>query len=241
MKNRIYFFTGTGNSLKAAKDIAANLPETERIGFVFPIYCWGLPLMVEKFIKDSHFPKQGDTYFFVVATFGGVAGAALGQARDILLEKGVNLNYGAKIKMFANALFCYNMSKNIEKTTEKSNKRIETLIPNIVNMETNRIPPTNKFWFNIYKKSIDKIHEFSDDFNLNGDCNSCGICRDCCPAKNITINNGRPEFQSRCEACVSCIQHCPKKAINYAQKTQNRRRYAHPQITCEEISQFFKS
>lgn len=29
MNNQIYFFTGTGNSLKVAKDIASELPECE--------------------------------------------------------------------------------------------------------------------------------------------------------------------------------------------------------------------
>ncbi|MCL1987197.1 MAG: 4Fe-4S ferredoxin, partial [Firmicutes bacterium] len=62
MKNRIYFFTGTGNSLKAAKYIAealgdceilaickgadVNVPnECETVGFVLPVYFFGLPKM----------------------------------------------------------------------------------------------------------------------------------------------------------------------------------------------------
>lgn len=83
MKNRIYFFTGTGNSLKVAKEIAAELPECElfaikkdmdrtipmgyeRIGFVFPVYYWGLPAMVSNFIKNATFAEKCDTYFFAV-------------------------------------------------------------------------------------------------------------------------------------------------------------------------------
>ncbi|MDR3600940.1 MAG: 4Fe-4S ferredoxin, partial [Desulfosporosinus sp.] len=63
MRNRIYFFTGTGNSLKVAQDIAKALPSCElvaiykdtlleipsgyeRIGFVFPNYAGGPPSMV---------------------------------------------------------------------------------------------------------------------------------------------------------------------------------------------------
>ena len=78
MKNRIYFFTGTGNSLKAAKEIAADLPESElvaiergmdsiipsgygRIGLVFPVYYWGPPAMVVDFMKNANFAEQGDT------------------------------------------------------------------------------------------------------------------------------------------------------------------------------------
>ncbi len=69
MKNRIYFFTGTGNSLNAAKKIAESLPDCElvaickdttlevpsgceRIGFVFPNYAGGPPKMVADFVRN---------------------------------------------------------------------------------------------------------------------------------------------------------------------------------------------
>ena len=65
MKNIIYCFTGTGNSLHTANAIAAALPDctvvsvsakelvlpdasTERIGFVYPVYAGGLPLIDTK-------------------------------------------------------------------------------------------------------------------------------------------------------------------------------------------------
>ena len=65
MKTIIYYFTGTGNSLAAAKKIAAAtgdcklipiallqktsgdiVPVAERVGIVCPVYFSGLPLMV---------------------------------------------------------------------------------------------------------------------------------------------------------------------------------------------------
>jgi len=67
MKNVIYYFTGTGNSLAVAKKIAAALgecelvpiaslrdtpaiaPDAERVGIVCPVYFLGLPLMVAEF------------------------------------------------------------------------------------------------------------------------------------------------------------------------------------------------
>ena len=69
MKTTIYYFTGTGNSLKAAKDLCEKLnsceltpiakflemedPEStsEKIGFFFPLYYSGLPKIVLDFVK----------------------------------------------------------------------------------------------------------------------------------------------------------------------------------------------
>ena len=256
MKNRIYFFTGTGNSLKAAKDICENLPECElvpikkgtdcnipqgyeRVGFVFPVYCWGLPAMVADFLQAAAFPQQGSTYFFAVATMGGLPGVAIPQTRDILHEKGMRLNYGRCIRMFANSVSNYNMSRNIEKITRESGKRIQAVIPDIAAMKQNNVAPTNKMIFRLYAGSIAKIHEFGSGFNVNDECVSCQICLSVCPAGNITMQNGKPAFDKHCEGCTACIQHCPKKAINYMAKTQKRRRYTHPQIGHREISQYY--
>ena len=77
-KNIIFYFTGTENSLKVAKDVANIindckvismaaykedncLNDMERIGFVFPVY-GSLPNLVNKFISKIEFPKNKDIY-----------------------------------------------------------------------------------------------------------------------------------------------------------------------------------
>lgn len=89
MNFEIYYFTGTGNSLAVAKDIAAKIKgtlisipsvmdkpsiktEADNIGIVFPSYMahlYGIPLIVERFIKklDDIVSK----YIFAVCTCGG--------------------------------------------------------------------------------------------------------------------------------------------------------------------------
>ncbi|MCK5773172.1 MAG: flavodoxin family protein, partial [Thermoplasmata archaeon] len=69
--NKLYYFTGTGNSLWVAKQLAkqlsnfsiepiANLlsdnkkienPDSDMIGLVFPVYIFGPPLIVNRFIN----------------------------------------------------------------------------------------------------------------------------------------------------------------------------------------------
>ena len=85
MKTKLFFFSGTGNSLKMARDLAAELGDAEvvpipealkklgsidadRIGIVFPVYMWGLPLIVAEFCRRLLAPSSA--YIFGVATCG---------------------------------------------------------------------------------------------------------------------------------------------------------------------------
>ena len=99
----IFCFSGTGNSLKAAKDIAEVLGDTEivlmkgdyklsgkydRIGFVFPSYAGGVPKAVLAYIKALEIAANAADYFFTVVTCGGAARNTLPMLRDALVRKG---------------------------------------------------------------------------------------------------------------------------------------------------------
>lgn len=76
IKNIIFYFSGTGNSLQLAKDIAKEIGDcevlnlaqydtssrvtAERVGIVFPVYFWGIPLAVADFI--GKLPTQAINY-----------------------------------------------------------------------------------------------------------------------------------------------------------------------------------
>lgn len=89
MRMEIYYFSGTGNSLALARDIAAKTNGTpisirsvidqpsiktdaDSIGIVFPAYMahlYGIPLMVERFARKLE--DIGSKYIFAVCTCGG--------------------------------------------------------------------------------------------------------------------------------------------------------------------------
>ena len=71
MMNRIYYFTGTGNSMRAARVIANRLGHTEIVsmradpaeypatdceivGFVFPVYHWTMPAPAVSFVENLY-------------------------------------------------------------------------------------------------------------------------------------------------------------------------------------------
>jgi ferredoxin len=256
LKNRIYFFTGTGNSLWMAHTIADELSDCEvfavkngmdtdipagleRVGIVYPTYGWASPLMIAEFFRKAKFPEQGDTYYFAVTTCGGLALNAIPQANILLAERGIKLHYGASVRMFKNSVLNYNMSKQAVKIAEQSAKRAKPVIRDIAEKREVVIKPINRFLFRLHLDFMKDIHDTDSGYIVGDACISCGLCAKLCPAKNITTETGKPVFRHRCERCLACLQHCPKRAINYKDKTQRRGRYAHPQIPPTEISKYY--
>ena len=58
-------------------------------------------------------------------------------------------------------------------------------------------------------------HFYSRLFRVDSSkCTACGLCMDVCPTANIRKDAlGRPEWDRRCLACLSCEMKCPEEAI----------------------------
>jgi hypothetical protein len=102
MKNTIFYYTGTGNSLWVARTLAEALGDTElisiadwgiekrtidsdAIGFVFPVHIWGVPGRIIEFIDEVELAQPG--YVFAVAVNAGQAASTLVQLKNILKKK----------------------------------------------------------------------------------------------------------------------------------------------------------
>ena len=86
-----------------------------------------------------------------------------------------------------------------------------------------------------YKERWDRdFPQFDSGFLSTHACNACGICEKRCPFENITIES-KPRWR-HCEACLRCINICPKSAIQYGDSTQGRRRYFNPRIAIKELA-----
>jgi ferredoxin len=114
----IYYFTGTGNSLVVARDIAEmtggrlipipSVMESESIatgaevvGIVFPVYYatndGGIPLIVERFLHKLQDIRA--KYLFAVCTHGGVPGTTIENVAAIIRSLGGELAAGFTVKM----------------------------------------------------------------------------------------------------------------------------------------------
>ena len=256
MTTGVYYFSGTGNSLKIAKDLAAELRDAElisiarvinsepkvnyeKIGIVFPVYMWGLPVIVSDFLKKL---KDSKSYFFAVATYGGFPGATIVQAAKLLRANGIKLSSGFTVRMPGNYTPMYGAipEGKQRKMFEEAEKKVRTIAEFVRSAKTNKLeksfPLVNWLFSNkFYSFAAPHIHEMDKRFWADDKCTACGICEKVCPVSNITIANGKPAWHNRCQQCLACLQWCPAEAIQYGKSTEGRTRYRHPQSKAQDF------
>ena len=257
MKTTIYYFTGTGNSLKAARDVAQGLGNTElisigkavkngidiskadRVGIVFPVYVWGAPIIVVNFIKML---QASDKYFFSVVTYGGMPGGTTNQVKNLLKTQGIQLSAGFGIKMPGNytPLYGAKSEETCKKLFDKEKGKIENIVKFVKDGKEGVFE--NSFFLIswlcsglIYNLGIANMHKADKEYWVKDNCTKCGICEKICPVKNINLVDGKPVWNHKCEQCLACLQWCPVEAIQFGKKTETKKRYRHPEVKAEDL------
>lgn len=251
MKNVIFYFSGTGNSLQVAKDIAEKIGEcevfnlakyntgneitAERVGIVFPVYFWGIPNVIARFL--SEIKLTGNPYIFAVATCGGVIGASLVQVDDLLKDNNYKLHSGFMIKMPENYIVKYNADskKKQQKRFCDEELKVSAISKVVINKKEQPVEKSKYLVDTLFGKKVN--HAAAKDFptqdihfSINDTCTGCGKCEKICSVGNISMENRKPTWNHHCEFCLGCLQNCPVEAINYENKTQKRTRYTNPNI-----------
>jgi len=259
MKSIIYYFTGTGNSLAAAKKIAGTLgdcdivpvasfadspgpvaPDAERVGLVCPVYFAGLPAMAASFAERLDLAAAG--YVFSVVTHGGGGGAAaLRQLDGILRDKaGRGLDAGFAVSMPGNYILMHDSpaGEKRDRLLEAANAELDMIAGRIGEGERGSLPnsPVVRIvraltypWFRSH------VHGNDRKFTVSEACTSCGTCAAVCPAGNIEMVGGKPVWNHRCELCCGCIHLCPAEAIQAGSRTEGRQRYRNPSVEIAEL------
>lgn len=255
MEIKIYYFSGTGNSLHIAKELSQKMENVKLypmvkelkktgsirgdiIGLVFPVYMYRAPRIVCKFIKSI----SSANYIFSVATNGGGMGIVFKQINNILKKKKLSLNSGFSIKQPDNYI-PYGPPPEGEKLDELSNNASEKLniVIDRVSKGQNHIDNETSFFHkNIWPGPFYLLgyylgNQLDRDFKVGENCNSCKICKKICPVDNISFETEKPQWNHKCENCFACIQWCPKEQIEYGKKTKGIKRYRHSSIKIKEI------
>lgn len=252
METNLFYFSGTGNCLKVARDLAEALGETEVIsipkvvtqqeitppadcvGIIYPVYMWGMPLIVAEFIKKLKL--NDDQYIFAVATYGGLAGGALRQAADQLKTEGMELSAGFAVAMPGNYTPLYGAisAGKQEEMFKKEKKRIAGIAEIVKARKKSEIEASFGL-FNVVSRVVyglgaPRIPRMDRAFWADDKCNNCGTCQKVCPAQNIKMEDGKPVWMHNCQQCMACLQWCPTEAIQFGRSTVGRRRYHNPNV-----------
>ncbi|MBQ8763058.1 MAG: EFR1 family ferrodoxin [Clostridia bacterium] len=236
----VYYFSATGNSKHAAEVIAEKtgdsavdivevlkngIPEnnSDKTGFVFPVYFWGLPEIIKRFalkIKNSL-----DGYVYCIITCGANTGSA-----DKMLEKalGRKLDYSFSLKMPDNYVVMYDPceKEKAKKYLRHADKELETICADISGGVFKKGGASGGELNSIIVSKLYDPFRKTKKFFADDNCISCGLCEKICPDSVIVIENGKPKWvKSKCQHCTACINRCPAKAIQYGKKTAERGRY----------------
>jgi len=252
MSTRIFYYTGTGNSLWTARQLAqqldtaevismtgtkkeANNTRADIVGFVFPVHIWGVPKLALEFIRDMK--KYPDTYYFAAAVNGGQVSRTLIQLKELMKSWGFDLSSGFSIEMPSNYIPWGGPGSEDEmkRLNEKAVIKIKNAAVVISKKEHKNVekgPLWQRLVFTrIYDMSYKHTQKMDKDFWADEKCNSCGVCLKVCPAKNIMLKSGKPQWNHKCFQCFACLQWCPKQAVQYGKKTAQYPRYHHPEVT----------
>lgn len=233
-KHIICYFSGTGNSLRAAMKIAEEIggaeiisvrcaPESVSaesaavIGFVCPVYEWDLPGAMKDFVKRLKI--NPNAYVFMVATYIAIHGKCFETMAGLLSEKGVSLHYGYALRCVASQCTAYppfppekmmlpRMEKGIQRISKDISARKARAYPHMS-------PIARKLYPKLMTPYMEVEHEYDKGFYTDARCIGCATCAKVCPTRNIVIAGGRPVWNHRCHGCMACVAYCPTKAIQF--------------------------
>ncbi len=255
MRTQLYVYTGTGNSLWVARRLALELKEatlefmpylsrdvrvnTDRVGIIFPVHIWGLPIRVIQFI--NHLQIKPETYFFALAVNAGQPAATLLQLQKLMSTREWSLALGYSIVMPSNYIPWGGPGPmdTQQRLIREAQEKVKAIAESVLRGEQKKVD-RGPLWQNIlfswlYKMSFRKVCKMDKNFWVDDKCNSCEICYKVCPAGNIEMLNEKPAWLHRCEQCLACIQWCPQEAIQYGKKTVKYPRYHHPGVILEDM------
>ena len=191
--------------------------ETDLLMIFSPVYAFRLASPVEAWIKNV--PEVNNTPAAIVSVSGGGEvspnTACRVSCKRLLKRKGYDVIYEKMMVMPSN--FAAQTEEQLAfRLINIIPQKTQQIIQDILSGKKNITHP--KLQDRIYA-SIGKMEHLGARFFgwsicVSKECNQCGLCMTQCPAKNIQMKNGLPEFGFQCIWCLKCIYACPQKALS---------------------------
>jgi len=256
----IFYYSGTGNSAYAAKEIsrmtgdksgAAYIPQAMRhthidisaeegLGFVFPIYSWGVPPIVLEFIGKLPARVFESRYLWAVCTCGDEAGAAMRKfAKAVKRAGGREPDLMMSLIMPNNYVLLPGFNVDTEEVANRKLseapyrlRAISELIlkkePCVRDVHEGSMPAIRSLAYPLFKRWGVNPRRW----RVGDGCVACGKCGRICPVGNITYGSeGRPVWGKNCLSCCACYHVCPRQAISYGNFTKGKGQYLFPGYT----------
>ena len=252
-KNIIFCYSGSGNCLDLAKNVAKGLGDTDiimmrkapvvtdvrdaqRVGFIVPCYGGGLPGDVEEFLE--YIRISPDAYTFAVGQYAGYLGCGLYKIdKHFKLDLWKGLSHQCScIWLFPHQLMLPPVTPAMAQ--KRSERMAKKLVKSILAGEKSKKSPPKMGLNQLESKVWPKLAAGkAKKFAVTDACIGCHQCEKLCPKSNIRFVDGKPTFGTDCIQCLSCLQYCPKEAITLTEKSVKREHYHNPNVTAQELMQ----
>jgi flavodoxin/Pyruvate/2-oxoacid:ferredoxin oxidoreductase delta subunit len=234
----IYYFTGTGNTLLIAEQIADSLRQGgvevrlqaieksrpagvkpgRTLGFGFPICALATYPFVWEFLKEL--PPGNGTKAFMFSTLGGAGGGIRGPLKRLLKKKGYQPIGAADFRMPPNIFIIFSDQRN-QRRIQKGYTRAAAFAEKLLNGKARwRSVPILGLFTGAIARSLMRFFDWPPHQKLFrmkvdvGKCTGCGQRARLCPTHNIKIEEKLPLYSLKCQYCMRCISFCPAWAIH---------------------------
>jgi ferredoxin len=235
-KAEIFYFSGTGNSLVVARDIAAKIgaeltpipsvmdkesitSDAEVIGIVFPVYHAvydGLPLIIERFA--AKLDNLGSKYIFAVCTCRGWSRIALTKLDCIIRSRSGRLAAGFTVSLPDNTVLATETRRQKMYGNWK-NKKLDAVVKYIAARKSGKIE--NTVLYNVIMAPFSSPLQKATTNLLNKLAGSSGL-----PYKQaLPLSDKSFRVDEKCNGCGICAKVCPVDNIKIVDKKpvwQNR-------------------
>lgn len=214
--------------------------DTDRhVVWAFPTYGWGLPPVVEKFIRNFQCdPTFAALPHFMLTTCGDDIGHTDRQWRRLMEQRGFKAEQAFSVQMPNTFVFMPGFDVDSPELTREKLNAAPAAIGKIADMISGNIPARDLITPGIlpglksglFKSFFWKVYMKPRGFRHTHACVGCGECARSCPMKNITMERNsdghrEPSWGDDCAFCLRCYHTCPAHAIDYLHTTRSKGRY----------------
>lgn len=247
----IFYFSGTGNSAWVAKQLATDtterllpiatevakdelyaLEEGEALGVVFPVYAWGPPEIVLRFIRALRLSVKPD-YLYFVCTCGDDTGRTAQVFASAVAKRGWSCAAGYSVTMPNTYVSLPGFDVDDQDLESRKLQHAEARLSFIKQELSQRVRMKT---FNCHEGALPFTKTYllgplfraflmsPQPFHATEACIGCKKCEKVCPVHNITVAD-RPTWGEHCTQCLACYHVCPVHAVQYGKATRTKGQY----------------
>ena len=224
MSIEIYYYSGTGNSLRVAQELQKKLPEAnltpvvgllcrgtiktsaDTVGFVFPNFCLTVPIPVHDFLEKADLSSA--QYIFAVCTRGGSLSEAFVYMNELLRKQNKKLDAQLDINMPWNNPMTDNLPGL---NSEEKTRHLETVMQSKLDLFCKAI-----LGYTTYLQRTETDYELSLGMKVF----------DLLISKELNYQSHRYMYQKlvhfyaneKCKGCGTCEQVCLSEKISMMDK-----------------------